>query len=55
VFTVRFRETPIIPGGGSGSALLPEPRRCHLWEFSHRRPAVTLLVLAVLARIVQIP
>jgi hypothetical protein len=26
----RFRETPIIPGGGLGSALLPKPGRRHL-------------------------
>jgi len=38
----RFRETPTIAAGGSGSALLPEPRRCHLLNLAR------LLVLVVL-------
>jgi hypothetical protein len=34
VGALRFRETSTIPGGGSGSGLLPEPRRCRGLSFA---------------------
>ena len=40
----RFRETSTIAAGGSGSALLPEPRRCHLLNLA-RLPVLVALVL----------
>jgi hypothetical protein len=36
-----FRETPIIPGGGSGSAVLTEPHRRRLSDFSSAPPTVS--------------
>jgi hypothetical protein len=41
----RFRETSTIAAGGSGSALLPGPRRCHLLNLARLLVLVALLLV----------
>jgi hypothetical protein len=44
---LRFRETPTMAGGGSGSALLPEPRRRQVFDFPTAKPRLALVALAL--------